>query len=53
MLRDRDFLIFFLLLIGVVLLNIIPMPSQLRIAFFIILVIMQVLFIYNGLRRGR
>jgi len=52
-LKDRDYLIFFLLLLGVVLLNVIPLPQTLRMVLFALLVVAQAIFIYNGLRRGR
>lgn len=53
MLRDRDYLIFFLLLIGVVLVRVLPLPQTLSMILFGMIVIGQVIFVYTGLKRGR
>lgn len=50
---DRDFLIFVVLLLSVVLLNVIPMPAALKLPLFIVIVILQALFVYNGVKRHR
>lgn len=53
MLTDRDMLIFILLLISVVSLNHFPIPPGPRLLLFVIIVIAQAVFVYQGLRRSR
>ena|GEM_PF-2769388 len=53
MLTDRDMIIFILLLLAVVAINAFPIPPGLRLVLFILIVIAQVIFVYQGLRRHR
>ena len=53
MLTDKDLIIFILLLVSVVSLNYFPIPPGLRLFLFIIIIIAQVIFVYQGLRRSR
>lgn len=53
MLTDKDMIIFLLLLVSVVALNHFPIPPGLRLFLFVIIVIAQVIFVYQGLRRSR
>jgi len=50
---DRDIVIFLLLLLAVVLVNALPLPPLVRLPLFILVVILQALFVYQGLRRHR
>jgi len=50
---DRDVLIFVVLLLSVVLLNVLPIPPSLKLPLFIVVVILQALFVYQGIKRHR
>jgi len=52
-LTDRDMIIFILLLIAVLAVNAFPLPAALRLVLFALIVIAQVIFVYQGLRRTR
>lgn len=53
MLTDRDFVIFILLILSVVSLNYFPIPPGPRLFLFVLIVIAQVVFVYQGLKRSR
>lgn len=53
MLTDRDFVIFILLLLSVVSLNYFPIAPGLRLFLFFIIIIAQIVFVYQGLKRSR
>lgn len=53
MLTDRDFVIFLLLLASVVSLNYLPIAPGPRLFLFVLIIIAQVVFVYQGLKRSR
>lgn len=50
---DRDFIIFVVLVLAVVLLNALPIPPTVKLPLFILVVLLQALFVYHGIKRHR